>query len=328
MFKPTLPVRILGFIVVCAISLHGTRGDDGYAIYRSSDRAATWTRSDGGLENQARTNAFAAQGDAVFAGTDKGILVSDDGGAKWRSAAPLPRTSQRVISIISHDGTLYAGTDGSGLFRSPDSGATWAKCESFPFPKIRCLLSAGERLFAGTDANGVMMSTDAGKTWTSLPELPEMAQVFALTHFKDRIFAALYNKGLYVWNEAQSNWKRVGTVKPLVLVSTDQSMIAGHNPGGLHWSRGIAGDFQHGDLAANGVEANSGEAESSWHDIPVWEAASGSGLVIAGAGSGIYFTTDQGRTWTRTQKGLPAESPGVAFLVGKEIILVSVPTSH
>lgn len=74
-----------------------------------------------------------------------------------------------------------------------------------------------------------------------------------------------------------------------------------------------------GDLGLTSI-MTSGDLPSN---APVWELAAGQGLVFAGASSGIYYSEDQGRTWTRARAGLPGESPGVAFLVRENLVLAA-----
>ncbi|BAY08537.1 putative baseplate assembly protein [Calothrix sp. NIES-2098] len=68
---------------------------------------------------------------------------------------------------------LFAGTAGSGIFRSQNNGETWelASGEETALLEIRCLEVNPENLdiFAGTARGGVFRSTDGGKTWEAVP---------------------------------------------------------------------------------------------------------------------------------------------------------------
>lgn len=55
------------------------------------------------------------------------LFVSTDRGGTWRASAGLP-ASVAVNSMVSdprRPARLFAGTDGRGVFRSLDGGATW-----------------------------------------------------------------------------------------------------------------------------------------------------------------------------------------------------------
>ena len=188
---------------------------------------------------------------------------------------------------------------------SNDQGHSWTSVTSLASGKIRSLLAAQGRLYAGTDSDGVMVSQDRGLTWAANNAgLPPLSQIFAMAFFDGTIFAALYNKGLYAWSGSDQRWIQAGSVKPLALAATGDTLAVGHNPGGIHWS---------GNPKSSGwSKAAAGDIESA---APVWEMASGGSLVVAGMADGIFRSVDGGRTWSRTLKGLPIKSPGVSFLV-------------
>lgn len=81
-----------------------------------------------------RINDFAFAGSTVYAAGDRGLFVSDDDGATWRSirsfrdpAQPgfVVRPDVRVLAVaVTRGGDLWAGTS-DGLLRSRDGGATW-----------------------------------------------------------------------------------------------------------------------------------------------------------------------------------------------------------
>ena len=81
----------------------------------------------------------------VFARGEDTVWVSEDGGETWARAAALPgRTSALAVS---HDapGTVFVGTESSGLLRSNDRGATWQPVNSPEF------LSGGAGAMAVSD---------------------------------------------------------------------------------------------------------------------------------------------------------------------------------
>lgn len=63
----------------------------------------------------------------VYAATQKGLLVSSDGGERWISMkSPAPDIAELVSSA---SGVLYAAA-GNSLFRSRDQGANWEKIDA------------------------------------------------------------------------------------------------------------------------------------------------------------------------------------------------------
>ena len=64
----------------------------------------------------------------IYAGAERGFFKSTDGAASWGSGAGLPEHT--AIGTLAIDpialNTLYAGTNGSGLFKSMDGGSNWS----------------------------------------------------------------------------------------------------------------------------------------------------------------------------------------------------------
>jgi hypothetical protein len=299
---------------------------DAFAVFKSSDHGRSWMRSDAGMPGQSRINAFGSVDGVLFAGTDSGIFISRDEALSWQLATAAAMSSGRIISFATLGQRVFAGTDGHGLLVSSDAGASWALERTFPSRKVRCLLAHVGKVYAGTDANGVFASNDAGQTWTPLSTgLPSRAQVFALSAVRGRMFAGLYSQGLYAWDEPNQSWGQTGRVKPLALAGARDALIAGHNPGGLHWSVDLGASWSRGVAESPAVglllllpSDDSGELSA---EAPVWELASDDGLVFAGASAGIYYSEDRGRTWTRARRGLPEKSPGIAFLLKQDFVL-------
>lgn len=284
-----------------------------HALFRSSDRGRTWTRSDAGLQGTARINALAASSHRHYAGTDAGVFVSDDSGVTWREGTVIPGPSRRVLDLIVRDGTLYAGTDGGGLLRSDDNARTWERVDvGRGSRRVRSLTQADGALFAGLDSGGVLRSSNGGRTWVALDEgLPKGAQVFDLAEMGGAVFAGLYSKGLYRLDGPEGRWRRTGEVLPLALVAVGDTLVAGHNPGGIFWSsdQGQSWRATTGDLPT---------------EAPVWAMGGDRELVLAGVSDGIYRSENKGRSWSRAEGGLPPICPGIAFLVSEPLILAAV----
>lgn len=295
-----------------------------FAVFKSTDRGRSWIHADAGLPAGSRINAFGSLDGVVFAGTDSGIYISGDEARSWKAGTGAAVSSGRVISFAPVGQLVFAGTDGNGLLVSLDKGKSWVLNTNFPSRKVRCLVAGGGKVYAGTDAEGVFASADGGQVWTQfVTGLPAHAQVFALSMIDGHLFAGLYGKGLYVWNDQAQRWSKRGAVSPLVLAASGGTLVAGHNPGGLHWSRDLGVSWSKGRSGAGEqvtslLPISSGELSDN---APVWELAANDELVLAGASAGVFYSEDRGRTWTRARMGLPDESPGISFLVERTFVL-------
>jgi photosystem II stability/assembly factor-like uncharacterized protein len=121
--------------------------------------------------------------ETVYAGLrEGGVRRSGDGGRTWVDCA-LPEPGVFSLAVGPVDGTVYAGTEPSRLFRSDDDAESWRELEalqdlpsrptwSFP-PRpwtshVRWIAPSphdADLLLVGIELGGLMRSTDGGATW-------------------------------------------------------------------------------------------------------------------------------------------------------------------
>jgi len=99
---------------------------DGYALYRSDDRGATWAASGAsftyiGVLDLAVSSAGAP---TVYIAAINGIFRSADGGETWEQTSFVEDTESVAVDPTDSK-VVYAATY-SQVFRSADSGGTWS----------------------------------------------------------------------------------------------------------------------------------------------------------------------------------------------------------
>ncbi|HVE80046.1 MAG TPA: hypothetical protein VNA89_14365 [Gemmatimonadaceae bacterium] len=218
--------------------------------------------------------------------------------------------SGRVTSLAvprPYRKTIYAGSAGGGVWKTSNGGTTWQ-----PIGDSLGVGSVGDVAVAPSDSsivwvgtgeknslrsqswgNGVHRSTDGGRTWRHMglretrsigrivvhPTDPQVVYVAALGH----LWGPHAERGVYKSTDGGASWRKVLYVNDttgIVDLELDPA-----NPEVLY--------------------------AAAWHRLR-W---GGSRMQGVGAGSGIYKTTDGGRTWTRLtdarlNNGLPAERIG------------------
>jgi photosystem II stability/assembly factor-like uncharacterized protein len=98
-------------------------------LYKTTDGAKSWKRIGESLADQmivAMVVDRARRGTVYLAGRD-GIHRSEDGGITWKTINRGLAT-MNVRSLVQSEADprlFYAGTNGSGLYRSRDAGETW-----------------------------------------------------------------------------------------------------------------------------------------------------------------------------------------------------------
>lgn len=281
-----------------------------YAVYRSSDLGASWTRASSGLPTAARINAFAASGPSILAATDRGIYLSRNEANSWQRVQP----DARALSLAAQGANIFAGTDKDGLLRSTDGGQHWQPIAQGRVRYVRSLATQEGTIYAGTDNQGVFASVDNGANWQPTSSgLPPHAQIFSLVVHRGALYAGLYRNGLYKLDPQLKIWTKQSDVVPLALASSGDTLYAGHNPGGIHQRNEANPTWTQAKLP---FAAQLGNA-------PVWEMSANKRLALAGVAAYIYRSTDQGRTWTPTENGIPTGMTGIAFLLHNNLALAA-----
>ncbi len=100
---------------------------NGANVYRTTDGGATWASTDQGLFNSYTASALIFHPTdplIAYLATPTGVLRSTDGGATWVQARlglpPLPIDS--LVADPASFNTLYAGTEGRGVFKTTTGG--------------------------------------------------------------------------------------------------------------------------------------------------------------------------------------------------------------
>jgi len=175
----------------------------GASVWRSTDNAETWTQS------------------------SEGLTYGEDG----------PKIAT-IWNVTAANGSIYAGVEPAGLFRSDDGGGTWQHVRGLSDHPSRpewqpgggglCLHSIAahptdrNRMWVGISAVGTFETTDGGSTWQTrnkgvragfLPEpAPEFGQcVHKLRLHPDRpdVLFQQNHTGVYRSDDAGASWTEI-----------------------------------------------------------------------------------------------------------------------
>jgi hypothetical protein len=251
--------------------------------------------------------------------TAASVMAAD---AQWTSAgAQQPGSPDRPVWSIAASpqdpAVLLEASQGHGVLRSADSGATW-------LPAIPGVVNAWVVRFdpqqsgvayAGTQADGFYRSTDAGKTWTSQTRglNLDVRSIDAATG----VIIAGTAQGVYDSTDGGTTWQSLGLsdldIAAVALLSKPggYTIFAGAdngNAGGgyLLKSEGLTGSWT---LVRSNVPADAivvslavASAPSGGTDPPV----------LAGTSQGLFRSDDRGLTWINVS-GLPSTDFNLAL---------------
>ena len=157
-----------------------------------------WIQLDDGVAMRSVTS-FAVNGFRLYAGSDNGVFVSEDGGSSWS-----PTSFNNSVSTLTVNGdTIYAGTWYQGVFRSDDAGLTWKpiraglrfhefKDGTRSYGDVRRILITNNNIINVMYHNGTYTSTDRGETWHDIStEWLGGNSIYSMTEFDGYLWTAL-----------------------------------------------------------------------------------------------------------------------------------------
>ena len=124
----------------------------------------------------------------LYLATASGPIAATRHGSRWLGRRPPePRSASCIAADPRRPERVYCGTDGQGVWRSDNAGATWRRAfEGLPHIRITSLLANGVEaatgsavVYAGTEPSAVFRSDDAGETFRNcegLTDLPSSSE--------------------------------------------------------------------------------------------------------------------------------------------------------
>jgi photosystem II stability/assembly factor-like uncharacterized protein len=212
--------------------------------------------------------------------------------AQWQKTN-LP-SSSKVNTLAISDSSIYAGTEGDGIFVSKDNGETWNSInEGLQNKVIHSIFINGTTIFAGTEA-GASLSTNNGLNWSTINSglAGKGVWSFAINNFmpgNSTIFAGTWS-GVYYSTNNGTSWQTTGlsnTTMPVnSIVVCNNFVFAATLAGGVFKSYG--GGFGWEDISINIKDEYTLLVVAI---MPVYSLAAIDSYIIAsaGAGSGSFY---------------------------------------
>ncbi|MBA4298560.1 MAG: glycosyl hydrolase [Cyclobacterium sp.] len=230
---------------------------------------------------------------------------------KYRNIGPFRGgRSVTATGVVNDPLTYYFGTTGGGVWKTSDAGQHWENISEGFFttgsvgavavaesnPNI-VYVGMGEHAPRGvmtSYGDGMYKSTDAGKTWKKLglEKTQHISRIQIHPSNPDILYVAAQG-ALHAPNEDRGVYKSID--------------------GGLTWEKVLFVDAKTGAVELS-MDMNYPEIlyAAMWeHQRLPWQVISG------GPGSGLYKSTDAGKTWKKIHKGLPEEKGKMGISVSR-----------
>ena len=256
-----------------------------------------------------------------------GLLVTAVAAAaadtSWTSTgAQQPGTPDRPVWSITvspaHPSVLLAATQGRGVLRSTDSGATWTStitgidsAWAVSFDPLQPATA-----YAGTQTAGLYKSVDEGKTWSAQSQGLNNMDVRSIAVASGLVLAGTA-QGVYYSSDGAASWHSLGlesldiAAVAVLPKTTGSTLFAGADNGTagsgfLLKSEGLGGSWAvvKGNFPIDAVVASlaAASAPSGGTDPPV----------LAGTSQGLFRSDDRGVTWSPLA-GLPTTDFNIAL---------------
>jgi photosystem II stability/assembly factor-like uncharacterized protein len=312
-------------------------------FYRSTDGGRTWQMVSHQLDRQVNALVVSpADSKTVWAGTQGGSLalerdslfVSHNGGQSWtRTPLLLPVGADgRIPTVLAlaadprDAGTLYVGTDGQGLYKLTERGATmtalgsnisWGRVEQVVVPAADT-----QQVFAVT-SNGVFESRNGGDDWSRIQTLPEKAVTLAVAPSNNQVlYAGTASMGAYRSDDGGQTWKAIGAglgLVPGVALAVNNLEVDAQNPNwiyampsyifsGTDFPEVPLGVFQSRDGGQSWQQIKAGEAVGQVNAVAVAPAANGN----------VYLATDRGVVLANKEAGNTSVSETFGAMISGE----------
>jgi hypothetical protein len=162
--------------------------------------------------------AVYTKGDTIAAAADTTVFISTNAGATWKTSARPAADVTTIRAVLVHNGRLYAGTSGQGVFISPDLGTGWFNYSQGlvggignSVLTISGLVQHGGDLYAATQGAGAwtrnLLSGDWARFGDHTIEENQASNLDAIAAGGSRLFATGgFNGTVFYRDPGQLDW--------------------------------------------------------------------------------------------------------------------------
>lgn len=247
-------------------------------IHLSTDRGITWSeRNNGLIENS--IYSISAVNNYVVANARAGVtFFSDNLGSHW-SLAQLDGGS---FKLVEFNNVIYAAYELRAFF-STNQGKIWEQVRNLP--GARDLIVSGSNLIAGNQY-GIFRSPNSFQWILSNYNNLTNSRIVGFASNQNNIFCATGTGNIYRSNNTGKTWTSITKGLPLDQISSigyfDNTLLVALTNYGIYRSDNEGGSW----TLASGIAR-------------ITSFVKHRNQLVAGGVSGVYVSSDMGRTWLR-----------------------------
>jgi photosystem II stability/assembly factor-like uncharacterized protein len=297
-----------------------------HLAWKTSDGGANWQHINKGMIDDSDVFSVIVDHDnpsVVFASACSGIYKSETAGNLFSKIQGIPFSARRT-RVLKQDPTneniVYAGTT-EGLWKSTDLGKVWKRVSNPEVVVNDVLIDPRDsnRVLLATDRSGVMASTDGASKWTTSNHGYAHRYVSAiLGDNKDAktLYVSVVNDreygGVFYSHDAGQHWLQkaagLGGKDVFALKQASSGMLVAGTNHGMYSLERNASEWHPMNVvvvehtlktprkgsrkAVTKTTFQKSQLESRVNDLEL-----GFGRWLAATTTGIYSSTDQGKTW-------------------------------
>lgn len=224
--------------------------------------------------------------------------------SQWTQVNSFPAVY--VKDVISSGSILYAGSYGTGIYKSTDASETWVQVNNGLITtqsrNVNQLLLTGTILYSASD-DGIYKSTDGGSNWvkksTGLIVGGGALYLFTESIFENNgvLFTGAYT-GIYRSTDGSESWQVTNISGSAVMAQ----FFINHN--GIMFAARETNNMPYSYTSSDG-----GSVWSELNNInfPTITYLSEGSVLWAGTIDGVWLSTNNGSTWFERNNGLSAD---------------------